>query len=232
MADDTEKTPIRMRKTIHLASRHPSTSDGNGPTLERKWKNRKGLVARPAEIRTGPEVEEWARQLAARSAEERERERRNQQELATRKAELRMRMEAEERMRMEAEERARQEVLLAGRSAEERDMDALSDRFDQVVERYLRQFGAAIPGFSLAPLIMPPGSRAKGYKFSFDGKTGWVQHNRKAAWIERVSPGRRGMDRTLVARWMVDDLTTRNVGKAIKEVLGIRRRRGAPDREE
>lgn len=224
MADDTEKPPIRMRKTIHLASRHPSTSDGNEPTLERKRKNRKVLVARPAEIRTGPEAEEWARQLAARSAEERERERRNQQELATRKAEL--------RMRMEAEERARQEVLLAGRSAEERDMDAFSDRFDQIVERYLRQFSAAIPGFNLAPLIMPPGSCAKGYKFSFDGITGWVQHNRKAAWIERVSPGRRGMDRTLVARWMVDDLTTRNVGKAIKEVLGIRRRRGAPDREE
>lgn len=147
-----------------------------------------------------------------------EREQREQQEVIARQR------QEEARIRIEAEQWA------AGRSVEERDMDAFSDKFDQVVERYLRLFSAAIYGFSLAPLIMPPGSRAKGYKFSFEGKTGWIQHNRKTAWIERVSPGRRGMDRTLVAIWTVDDLTTRNVGKAVKDVLGIRKRQGAANR--
>lgn len=148
-----------------------------------------------------------------------EHERRQQQEVVARQRqeELRIRMEAEQ--------------WLAGRSAEERDIDAFCDKFDQVVEGYLRAWCKAMPGFSLRPLIVPLGSRSNGYVFGFDGKTGWIHHpNHKTVLVERVSLGRRSMERTLVKVLTVDELTTKNVGKAVKEVLGIRKRRGAADR--
>jgi len=134
-------------------------------------------------------------------------------------------------MRAEAEEAARQEALLAARSPEVRDMDAFSAKFDEVVDPYFRHCCEAMPGFSFRPLVLPPGSRDKGWVFSFGGLTGWIQHHRRTALIERVTPGRRGVEKSLGKILTVDDLTTRKVDKAVKEVLDIGKRRRAADRK-
>lgn len=198
MADDTEKPPVRMRKTPNPVSRHRSTSDGGETALEREQREQRNFIVRQ------------------------------------RQEEIRVSIEAERRA-CEAKERARQEVSremwLADLSADERDMYAFSEKFDEVVDPYFRQCCAAMPGFSFRPLILPPESRDKGWVFSFGGLTGWIQHNRRTALIERVSPGRRGVEKSLGKILTVNDLTTRKVERAVKEVLDIGNPRGAPDRK-
>ena len=121
--------------------------------------------------------------------------------------------------------------MRAGWSEQERKTNAFIDKFDQVVERYLYQCCAEIPGFKLRQLDAPPGDRSRGYEFSLNGIAGCVHHpDFETVLVERISPGGRGTERTLVATLTVDDLTVENVGKAVNEVLGIRKCRGAADR--